>query len=174
MARSVVLLKPNVANSLLFIFCEQKFIQHDPITIAIDCNGFSLLIFEEKFPNYASGPKSAPNSDSYGFSVPQMRQVCLFTCPPRSKWASSEKMIFFPKSASSVNRSVAILPSVIQVYTQPYLFGGRIKLIICLFRHELRTSWRKNLRWLTLDDIAIIKKHTFTQCPIIFYLQYLE
>ena len=38
-ARSFVLLKPNVANSLLFNFCEQKFVQHDLITIAIDCNG---------------------------------------------------------------------------------------------------------------------------------------
>ena len=47
-ARSAVLLKPNVANILLFNFCEQKFVQHVPITIAIDCNGLSLLIFEEK------------------------------------------------------------------------------------------------------------------------------
>ena len=32
-----------------------------------------------------------------GFSVPQMRQFRLFTYPPRSKWASSEKMFFFAK-----------------------------------------------------------------------------
>ena len=83
MARNAVLLKTNVANILLFNFCEQ----HGPITIAIDCNGLSLLIFEEKWPNYASGLKSAPNSDSFwcGFSMPQMRQFCLFTYPPRSK-----------------------------------------------------------------------------------------
>ena len=110
-ARSAVLLKPNVANILLFNFCEQKFVQHGPITIALDCNGLSLLIFEEKWPNYASGPKSAPNSafvrigcvgfSMYAsrFSVPQMWQFCLFTYPPRSKWGSSEKMIVFPKSA---------------------------------------------------------------------------
>ena len=36
---------------------------------------------------------------------------------------------FLPKSASSVSRSVAIFPSVVQAYTQPYSFGGRIKLI---------------------------------------------
>ena len=30
-----------------------------------------------------------------GFSVPQMRKFCLFTYPPRSKWASSEKMFFY-------------------------------------------------------------------------------
>ena len=54
-----VLLKPNLVN-----FCEQKFVQHSPITIAIDCNGLFLFIFEEKWPNYASGPKSSLNSAS--------------------------------------------------------------------------------------------------------------
>ena len=48
------LLKPNVANILLFNFCEQKFVQYSPITIAIDYKGLSLRIFEEKWPNYAS------------------------------------------------------------------------------------------------------------------------
>ena len=47
-AHSAVLLKPNVANILLLNFCEQKFVQPDPITIAIDCDGFSLLIFEAR------------------------------------------------------------------------------------------------------------------------------
>ena len=94
-ARSAVLLKPNIVNILLFIFCEQKFVQHGPITIAIDCNGHSLLIFEEKWPNYASGLKSAPNSDS--FWVRRLFNVCvrvfcapnatilLVYHPPRSK-----------------------------------------------------------------------------------------
>ena len=43
-----VLLKSNVANIFPYNFCEQKFVQHGPITIAIDCNGLSLLIFEEE------------------------------------------------------------------------------------------------------------------------------
>ena len=101
-----VLLKPNIANILLFNFREQKFVQHGPITIAIDCNGLSLLIFEEKWPNYASRPKSAPNSDSFWalwlfnvclrvFCAPNTMQFCLFAYPPRSKWASFEKMIIF-------------------------------------------------------------------------------
>ena len=64
-ARSAVLLKPNVANILLFKFCEQKFVQHSQLTIAIDCNDLFELIFEEKCPNYASGPKFAPNSVSF-------------------------------------------------------------------------------------------------------------
>ena len=64
-----------------------------------------------------------------GFSVPQIRQFC---CLPRSKWGP--------------------LPSVVQAYTPPYSFGGRIKLIICQIRHELSviiheisTSWKKTL-----------------------------
>ena len=62
-----------------------------PITIAIDCNGLSLLIFEEKWLNYAYGPKSAPNSDSFlgasafqcihaGFLCPKCYNfACLYT-----------------------------------------------------------------------------------------------
>ena len=70
--------KPNVANILLFNFCEQKFVQHGPITIAID-----LLIFEEKLPNYTSGPKSAPNSDS--FWVRRLFNVCVRAfCAPNA------------------------------------------------------------------------------------------
>ena len=57
------------------IFCEQIFVQHGPITIAIDCNGHSLLIFEAEWPNYASGLKSAPNSDS--FWVCRFFNVCV-------------------------------------------------------------------------------------------------
>ena len=46
-ARNAALLQSNVANSLLLKFCEQKFVQHGSITITIDCNGLSLLIFEK-------------------------------------------------------------------------------------------------------------------------------
>ena len=55
--RSAALSTPNVVNILVLNFFEQKFVQHGPLTIAIDCNGLSLLIFEEKWPNYVSGPK---------------------------------------------------------------------------------------------------------------------
>ena len=75
MARSAVLLKPNVANILLFNFCEQKFIQHGPLTVAIDCNDLSLLILEENWPNYVFGPKSAPNTDL--FWVHRLINVCV-------------------------------------------------------------------------------------------------
>ena len=43
--------------------------------IAIDCNGLSLLIFEENLPNYEYGPKSVPNSDS--FWVHRLFNICL-------------------------------------------------------------------------------------------------
>ena len=47
--------------------------------IAIDCN--SLLIFEEKWLNYASGPKSAPDSDSLW--VRRIWNVCVqVICAP--------------------------------------------------------------------------------------------
>ena len=52
--------------------------------------------------------------------------------------------------------NVAIFPSVVQAYTQPYSISGRIKLIICQIRHalsvtihEISTSWKKNFRWRT-------------------------
>ena len=53
-ACSAVLLKSNVANILFFNFYEQKFIQHGLIMIAIACNSLTLLILEDKWPNYAS------------------------------------------------------------------------------------------------------------------------
>ena len=69
-------------------------------------DGISLLIFEEKWPNYASGPKSAPNSDS--FWVRWLFNVCvrvfcapkatiLFVYIPAKMKLSfmNEKMIFF-------------------------------------------------------------------------------
>ena len=107
-AHSVVLLKPNVANILLFNFCEQKFVQHGPITIAINCNGLSLLIFEEKLPNYAYGPKSALNSDWFwvrrlfnvhmcaGFLCPKCDNcACLHTRQDQKKLHLKRWFIFF-------------------------------------------------------------------------------
>ena len=64
-----------------------------------------VVLKMETWHNYVSGPKSAPNSDSFWllrlFKV-SLRVFCglnatilLVTYPPRSKWASSEKTIFF-------------------------------------------------------------------------------
>ena len=53
-----------------------------------------------------------------------------------------------PKSLSSFR----IHSTTLQAYTQPYSFGGRIKLIVCQIRHELSVtiheisrSWKKTL-----------------------------
>ena len=118
MARSAVLLKLNGANILLLNFCEQNFIQHGPITIAIDCNGLFLLIFEENWHNYASGPKSAPNSDSFwvafqcmraGFLCPKYDNfACLHTRQDQSEFHWKYDF-FILKSTSSVSRSQAHL-----------------------------------------------------------------
>ena len=154
--RSVVLLKSNVANILFFNFYEQKFVQYGLISIAIDCNGLSLLIFEEIWPNYASGPQirtkqwpvlsaSALQCMHAGFLCLKCENfACLYTRQDQNK--IHLKGWFLPKSASSVSRSVAIFFSVFQA------LGGGIKLIICLIRHELSvtiheisTSWKKTL-----------------------------
>ena len=80
---------PNVANILLFNFCGQNCIQNGPIPIANDSfskkNG--LIMSVDQNPH-----QTVTHFGCLGFS---MRQFCMFTYPPRSKWASSEKMIFF-------------------------------------------------------------------------------
>ena len=82
----------NSANILFLNFCEQKFVQHNPITIAIDCNGLSLLIFEENGPIMPLDQNPHQNVIRFGCvdfsmyacrcSVPPMRPFCLFTYPP--------------------------------------------------------------------------------------------
>ena len=109
--------------------CEQKFVQHGPITIAIYCSGLSFLIFEEKWPNYASGPKFSPNSES--FSVRRLFNVCLHTRQGQNE-LHLKRSFFLPKKSIAGS-----LPSVIQAYTQPYSFGGSTKLILCQIRYEL-------------------------------------
>ena len=85
--------KLNVANIIVFNFYEQKFVQHGPITIPMVCNGISLLIFEcpimpqDQIPHQTVTCFECVDFSMYAcrFSVPQMRQFCLFTYPPRSK-----------------------------------------------------------------------------------------
>ena len=162
-ARSAFLLKPNVANIFLFNFCKQKLVQHGPITNAIACNGLTLLIFEEKWPNYASGSKSAPNSGSFRmrrlFNA-CMRIVCalnatilLVYIPAKIKMSFIWKNdFFFAKIVISCKSIAGQLPRVVQAYTQPYSLGGRIKLITCQIKHELSVTIRekRTVRWWTL------------------------
>ena len=79
--------------------------------------------------------------------------TCLHTCQDQIE-LHLKRWFFLPKSASSASRSVAIFLSVVQAYTQPYLFGRRIKLSIFQIRYDLSvtiykisTSWKKK----TLD-----------------------
>ena len=48
--RSSVLLKPNVAHIPLFNISEQKFVQHGPITIAIDYNALTYSFSKKNDP----------------------------------------------------------------------------------------------------------------------------
>ena len=147
-ARSAVLLKPNVASSSI------------TITVAINCNSLSLLIFEETWTNYASRPKSAPNSDS--FWLCRLFNVCvLIFCVPNALILlvyipAKIKMCFIWKDDFLFTKIGIFCKSIAgplsEVYTQPYSFGGRIKLIICQIRHELSvtideisTSWKNML-----------------------------
>ena len=74
-----------------------------------------------------------------GFSVPQMRQFCMHSYPPRPKWPLSEKMIFFflPKLLKIMWQYFPALSKRIHIHIR---FGGRIKLIICQIRHELSVT----------------------------------
>ena len=157
---------PSCWNQMLPISYSQflwtkQIVQHGSIKIAIDCNGLSLLIFEEKWPNNASGPKSAPNSDSFWvrrlfnvgvwvFCAPNAT-ILLVYIPAEIKMCFiwKDDFFFLPKIGIFC-KSIAGTLSV--EYTQPYSFGGRIKLIICQIRHErsvtiheISTSWKKTL-----------------------------
>ena len=135
-ASAVWYVAPKDANILVLNFCEQKFVQHG--MIAIDCNGLFLFIFEEKWPSYASGPKFAPNNNS--FWVRRLFNACNFAglhTPQDQNELHLKRWFFFAKICIFCKSILGPLPSVVQAYTQPYLFGGRIKLIICQIRHEL-------------------------------------
>ena len=92
------------------IFMNKNFFRHGLITIAIDCNDISLLIFEAKWPSYASGPKCALYSDSFwvraGFRCPKFDHfACLHTRQDQN--ADEAQMKILQKLASSVSRSQA-------------------------------------------------------------------
>ena len=87
-ARSAVLLKPNVANILLFNFCEQKFGQHEPIAIALTVTASPCSFSKKNSPimpldqdlHQTVGRLGCVGFSMYTrkFFVPQMRQFCLF------------------------------------------------------------------------------------------------
>ena len=76
-----VLLKLNVVHVNLFIFWKQKFVEHGAVTLAIDRNGGSLLIFEEKWPNDVTVQLVAPNSHSLWVRRLLSDDVWIFWAP---------------------------------------------------------------------------------------------
>ena len=145
MVYSYVLLKPNVANILLFNFCEHKFVQHRAITIAIDCNGLPCSFLKKNCPIMPldQNPHEAVPHFGFGFSMYacrfSVRKYDNFPCL-RTRQDQNEfhlKRYFFDDNLQS---NVAIYPSVVRACTQPYLFGERIKLNICQIRHELSVT----------------------------------
>ena len=64
--------------------------------------------------------------------------------------------------------NVAIFLNVVQVYTQPYSFGGKIKLIICQIKHEL--SWWRFTQ--TFCHSSNILRHT--HCFWLFTLRFID
>ena len=146
-ARSTVLLKPNVANILLFNFCEQKFVQHGPKTIAIDYNGLSLLIFEEKWPNSACGPKYASNSDS--FWVHRLFNVCVRVfCAPNATILfvyipAKIKIGIFCKSIATLLSDALFKRIHNHIRSAEGLIICQIKRELSVIIHEIITSWKK-------------------------------
>ena len=127
----------------------------------IDYNGLSLLIFKEKWHNYISESKFAPNSDSFlGASAFQFMRAG-FLCSKYDNFAylhtrqdqnelHLKRWFFFAKIFIFCKSIAGRLPRGVQAYTQSYSFGGSIKLIICQLSHklsvtihEISTSWKK-------------------------------
>ena len=100
-----------------------------------------------------------------GFSVPQMRQRCLFTYPPWSKWVSSEKMIC---------KSIAVPLSAAKTYwmvnwfqlLNQWNFVWRSLWSLCKIRlndvFEMFSCWKR--RWLDVDGAS----HTLSATAAIF------
>ena len=66
---------------ILFNFWKQKFVEDGTVTLAIDRNGCSLLIFEEKWTNDAIVPISAPRSYSLWVHPLLNDDVWIFLAP---------------------------------------------------------------------------------------------
>ena len=74
----------------------------------------------------------------------------------------NDRMSYILQHSYDFQSNVAIFPSVVEAYTQPYSFSGGIKLTICQIRHDLSVTIyeisTKNVRWL-LNSSSIIFKH---------------
>ena len=95
--------------------------------------------------------------------------ACLHTRQDQNELHLKRWFFFFAKIGIFCKLIAVPLPSVVQGYTQPYSFDGRIKLIICQIRHEL--VGKKNVKWrtlyketsisLTIGNFKLSKEHDF-------------
>ena len=69
--------------------------------------------------------------------------ACLHTQQGQNELHLKRWFFFVPKLTSPVRRSQPF-PSVVQACTQPYSFGGRIKVIIWQIRHESECYHSRN------------------------------
>ena len=100
--------------------------------------------------------------------------VCLHTRQDQNE-LDLKRWFFFAKIGIFCKSITIPLPSVVQAYTQPYLFGERLKLIICQIRHELSvaiheisTSWKKRYMAdpIEVQNMKKIKWHSFSTFAI--------
>ena len=97
-----------------------------------------------------------------GSSVPHMRQFCLFTYPPRSRWCLSEKIIFFPKSTSSVSGSQAHLAKRKRIGFYMALYQGFYTKFVSIKSLDIFNCWER--RWIDIDGAS----HTLSATAAIF------
>ena len=118
-----------ISSSSIFVN-KSSFNIYNDRTIAIDYNGLSLLIFEQKWSNYATGPKSAPSSDSIW--VRRLFNVCMRVfCDPnatilRVYIPANIKMSFIWKDAKIGIFCKSIAGPLREAKTQTKTFGGRL------------------------------------------------
>ena len=112
-----ILLKPNVANILLFNFCEQKFVQQrSPLSVTASPCSISKknvpIMFLNQNPHQTVTRFGCVGFSMYacGFSVPQMRLFRLFTYTPRWKWGIFCKSTChnISQRCSSVNTTIFV------------------------------------------------------------------
>ena len=94
-----------------FGWVARSAVQHGSITTAIECNGLSLLIFEGKWPHYASRPclrnKQWLVLGASAFLCPKCDNfACLHTCQDQNelhlkRWFFFAKIGIFYKSIAS-------------------------------------------------------------------------
>ena len=110
---------------------------------------------------------------AWGFFVPQMRQFYFFAYPPRSKWASSEKVIFFFFAKIDVFCK-SIAGPVSEEYTQQFfakLFHGR-----CIYSQSFcqksaeRKSPKKYCSYFIFDDWPGIRTQAFASNKLTHYI----